>query len=347
MPEFSARELAEKAGGRLVGSPDAAVTDVASPEEAGASDLAFLRDEKNAEAAAACSAAVLITPVEVDGFAGAQIVCDDAELAMAAVLAEFAAERFPPPEGVAESAFVDPSAQIGEGAGIGAGAFVGAGAVIGDAAAIGPLAYIGAGCRIGAGTRVHGHVSVHDRVEIGADCILHYGCVIGAAGFGFLQREGRHIKMPQVGTVRVGERVEIGALTTIDRATLGATVVGDGVKIDNHCHIAHNCRLGPDCILAGYTKIAGSVELGKGVVCAENVGISDHVRVGDGAVLAASAGVVSDVEPGAVLLGAPARPIARQRRIWAIAGRLPEMLKRLRELENRAEAIEKRLTEGP
>jgi len=213
------------------------------------------------------------------------------------------------------------------------------GAVLGDEVVIYPNCYVGRHCRIGDRTVVHANVSIHDRVSIGADCIIHYNAVIGSEGFGFLQREGANVKLPQVGTVRIGDRVEIGALTTVDRATLDATVIEDGVKVDNHCHIAHNCHIGPDCILAGYAKLAGSVRLGRGVICAEDVGVTDHVTVGDGAILGASAGVPSDVEPGAVVLGTPARPIADQRRIFAIIGRLPEMARRLRRLEKAIEDL--------
>ncbi len=343
MARYSAQQLAEMTGGRLIGDPEASVEEVATPAEAGPRDLAFIRTEQAAAGAGGCEAGALITPVEVDAYAGAQIVCEDAEAAMAAVLEAFAADRFPRPEGVSERASIAPSARLGSDVAVGDYAVIGEEAEIDDGAVIYPLAYVGRRCRIGARTLIHAHVSIHDRVTIGADCVLHYGAVIGAEGFGFIQRGGRHVKLPQVGTVRIGDRVEIGALTTVDRAMLDETVIGDGTKIDNHCHVAHNCQVGSDCIMAGAAKLAGSVRLGRGVICAVDVGVADHLTVGDGAVLGARAGVAADVPAGQVVLGAPARPIAEQRRIFAQMARLPETAKRIRRLEKELAELRARL----
>jgi UDP-3-O-[3-hydroxymyristoyl] glucosamine N-acyltransferase len=339
MALYTAKELAQMLGGRCVGDAQAAVEDVSSLETAGPQDLAFARETRGRTDPSRCRAAVLVTSAEVDGFAGTQIVCEDAGAAMAAVLDDLAERRFPRPEGVSPNAAISPSATVGSDVAIGHHAVVEDGAVLGDGVVVYPQVYVGRDVRLGERTVVHANASIHDRVTIGADCIIHYNAVIGSEGFGFIQRDGRNVKLAQVGTVRIGDRVEVGALTTIDRATLDATVIEDGVKIDNHCHVAHNCHIGPDCILAGYTKLAGSVRLGRGVICAENVGVNDHVTVGDGAILGASAGVPSDVEAGAVMLGTPARPIGEQRRIFAIIRRLPDMWKRLRQLEKQLEDL--------
>jgi UDP-3-O-[3-hydroxymyristoyl] glucosamine N-acyltransferase len=347
MPKFAVSRLAELTGGRVVGPTDVTVADVCELDSAGPGELAFLRDRKKAEAARHCRASVLITPVEVAGFAGTQIVCEDAEVAMAAVLSALAAERFPRPEGISGRASVSPSARLGRGVSVGDYAVIGEEAVIGDGAVIYPLAYVGPRCRIGACTVLHAHASVHECCVIGDDCIIHYNAVIGAEGFGFVQRDGRNVKIPQVGTVQIGNNVEIGAVSTVDRATLGATVIEDGCKVDNHCHIAHNCRVGPDCIIVGGAKLAGSVRLGRGVIVAEEAGISDHVTVGDGAILGARCGVASDVPAGAVLLGEPARPIGEQRRIFALTGRLPQMAERLRQVERDLAALKARLDAPP
>jgi len=342
MPSYSARKLAHITGGRLIGAPDVCVCSAASLDTAGPDDVAFLRETENSVRAEACSAAILVTPVELEQYAGTMIVCEDAEMAMADVLAAFA-EDAARPQGVSPSAFVSSSAQIGQDVAIGDGAVIGDDTMVADDAVIYPNVYIGRGCRIGERTVLYASVSVHDGVSIGADCVVHYNAVLGAEGFGFLQRDGRNVKLCQVGTVRIGDRVEIGALTTVDRATLDATVIEDGVKIDNHCHVAHNCHIGPDCILAGYAKLAGSVRLGRGVICAVDVGINDHVTVGDGAILGASCGVPNNVPAGAVMLGMPARPIAEQRRIFAMEARLPQMSKRLRQLEKEVECLREQL----
>lgn len=347
MPQLSARELAEMVGGRVIGPEDVTIGNVRAVELAGAGDLAFLRDAQEAAAAEDSQAAVLITPVELAGYGGTQVVCQNPERAMATVLTAFAEERFPPPEGISPMAAVSPSAVVGRDVAIGHYAVIGDGTVLGDGAVICPQVYVGRDCTIGPRTVLHANASVHDRVIIGADCIIHYSAVIGSEGFGFSQAGGRHVKLAQVGTVRIGDRVEIGALTTVDRAMLEETVIEDGVKIDNHCHIAHNCHIGPDCIMAGASKLAGSVRLGRGVIVAEDAGVTDHVTVGDGAILGGRAGVAKDVPAGAVVLGMPARPVGEQRRIWALTGRLPQMTDRLRQLEKEVADLRRRLERNP
>ncbi len=344
MPELAAAQIAHMTGGRLVGPEDVIITDIRSAGEAGPGDAAFVRD---VEEASRCRAGVLIAPEEVPGREGATVVCDDPEAAAAIVLEAVARERLRPPKGVSPEALVDGSARLGQDVAVGAGAYIGPDAVLADGVVVYPLAYVGPGCRVGSGTMLFPHVCLHAGVTIGADCIIHYGAVIGGEGFGFIQRAGRHVKLPQVGTVRIGDRVEIGALSAVDRATFEATVIEDGTKIDNLCQIAHNCRIGPDCVIAGCASLAGSVRLGRGVMLAGGVDIADHVNVGDGAVLAAGSGAHRDVEPGAVLLGRPAQPIAEGRRTMVLISRLPEMAKRLRELEKRLDALGEDGAEDP
>ncbi len=342
MPRLTVTELAAMVGGRVVGPDDVTIENVCALEDAGDGDLAFLRNAKKPEAAEASAAAVVITPVELQQYAGVQVVCEQAERAMATVLAAFADERRRPPQGVSPQAYVSDSATLGDGVGVGPFAVVGDDAVLGDGVVVYANAYVGAGCRVGSGTVIHAGAALHEGVTVGADCIIHYNAVIGGEGFGFAQVDGGNLKLSQVGTVRLGDRVEVGALSTVDRAMLGETVVGDGVKIDSHCHVAHNCRIGPECIMAGGAMLAGSVILERGVIVAEDAAVTDHVTIGEGAILAARSGIHKHVPAGAVMLGSPARPIGEQRRIWALEGRLPTMSKRLKELEKQLAELKER-----
>ncbi|MEF8788052.1 MAG: UDP-3-O-(3-hydroxymyristoyl)glucosamine N-acyltransferase [Planctomycetota bacterium] len=343
MPRLTADEVCRMVDGQLHGDPDEAITGVASPEQAAGGDLAFIADEEQADEAAECRASVLLAPCAVDGFDGALIVCEDPEMAAREVLQQFAEERFEPPSGIDDDARIADSAQVAAGAAVGSGAVIGPHVKIGEGAVIYPLAYVGPRSRIGPRTTVYPHVTIREDVEVGRDCIIHSNTSIGEDGFGFIQRDGEHLKMPHVGGVRIGNEVEIGALVTVHRAMLDDTVIQDGVKIDAHSHVAHNCRVGAGSLMVGYSKLAGSVELGEGVIMAEDSGVNDHVTVGDGAIVAGGSGVKSDVEAGEAVWGYPARPMGQQRRIWALQGRLPDMHKKLNRLEKEVKELRSRL----
>ena len=172
-----------------------------------------------------------------------------------------------------------------------------------------------------------------DGVRVGKGCLLHAGCVLGCDGFGFLPSPEGIVKIPQIGSVRVGDGVEIGACTTVDRGTIGDTVIGDGTKIDNHVQIGHNVKIGRNCIICAMSGIAGSSVLEDGVTLSVQVGVTDHVRIGRGAVLAGRSGVTNDVPPGVTLSGFPARPHTAAKRAQMLAMELPELFKRLKRLE--------------
>ena len=343
MFRMTAQQIAEIAGGRLQGAGDATVAGVRPLEDAGPSDLAFLAKKELVEKAGTSRAAVLLTAWQVAGFAGAQVICKDPELALTHVLAALRAAQFPCPTGISTSAVISPRARLGQNVSVGAWSVIEDGAELGDGVVVYPLAYVGRNVHIGTRTVIHPHVTIGDGTRIGADCIVHPGAVIGDDGFGFIQREGRSIKREQVGGVCIGDNVEIGGLTSIDRGMIQDTVVENGVKIDKHCHVAHNCRIGEHSILAGYARMGGSVTIGRGAVMAAGSGIVDHKTIGDGAVLAAGTGSISDVKPGETVMGYPARPLREQLRINALEGKLPDMHRRLMELEKEVEALKKRL----
>jgi UDP-3-O-[3-hydroxymyristoyl] glucosamine N-acyltransferase len=206
--------------------------------------------------------------------------------------------------------------------------------------------YVVVGAVIGEETVLYPHVVIRDGVRLGRRVIVHAGAVIGADGFGYAFDGARHRKIPQVGGVRIEDDVEIGANTTIDRATLGETVVRQGTKIDNLVQVGHNVDIGEHTVIAGQVGISGSCRIGRGVVMGGQVGLADHVTVGDGAMLGAQSGVAADIAAGEKVLGAPARPLTESKRIFLATGHLPEMVRRLRTLERRLARLESRLGNG-
>lgn len=337
--------IAELVEGDLHGDGDVAIAAVRSLEAAGPQELSFLADEQSLARASRSSAGALITYCPVEGYGGVQIVCKDAELAVCRLLQAIRRERFPLPSGISQSAHISPSARLGESVAVGAFAVIEEGAVLEDGVTVYPQAYIGRAVRIGARTVVHPHATICDGVEIGCDCIIHPNCVLGDDGFGFIQRDGRNLRKPHVGSLRVGDSVEIGGLTSIDRGMVDDTVVADGVKIDKHSHIAHNCRIGDHSVLAGGALLAGSVSLGQGVLIAGRVAIADHRTIGDGAMLAGGSAVHHNVKPGETCGGYPARPMEQTKRIWALEARLPEMRREFVQLQQEVDSLKKRLAD--
>ena len=213
---------------------------------------------------------------------------------------------------------------------------------IGRGSRVGALCFVGEGARLGEDVQLYPRVVVRDGVQIGNRVIVHSGAVLGADGFGYAFDGHAHRKIPQVGGVRIEDDVEIGANTTVDRATLGVTVIGRGSKLDNLVQVAHNCEIGEDVLLVAQVGVAGSCRIGSRAVLAGQVGVADHTTIGAGAIITAKSGVTGEIPAGTVWSGIPARPTGEFRRIWAAQGRLPDLLRRVRELEARLGELEKR-----
>ncbi len=296
--------------------------------------------------------------------AGAVIVADDfpdcagrSLLRAAQPKAAFirALELFQPDRsmiGVHPTAVIADGARLGNGVAVGPHAVVDGGAVIGSGTCLRAGCYVGGGVEIGEDCDIGPNAALMHGTRIGARCILHAGVVLGADGYGYQWTGDRHHKIPQIGVVVLGDDVEIGANSCIDRATLGETRIGAGSKLDNLVHIAHNNRIGRHVLLTAQVGIAGSSRLGDGVVIGGQGGVSDHVEVGDGVQIGGQSGVFDDVADGAKLLGTPAREIMRTVREQALIGRLPDMRQRLRaqhsalqELSERLAALEARLAD--
>jgi len=264
----------------------------------------------------------------------------DPYLAFLRLARAFQAELPMRPRGVHPNAVVDPSARIGQDVSIGACAVVEKDASIADGVTLCPGVFVGVGASVGEGSYLFPNVIVLHAVLLGRRVIVHSGTVLGSDGFGYLQRDGLHEKVPQLGKVVVDDDVEIGANVCIDRATLGETRIGKGVKIDNLVHIAHNVVIGAGALIIAQVGIAGSTRVGERAILAGQAGINGHIEIGAGARIAAQAGVFGDVPAGADYLGWPARPRGEAMRRYALVERLPQMQERLKELERKMRALE-------
>jgi len=307
--------LAELLSARLEGPPDIPLADIAPLDKATAGALSFIRDERNAKAwpASNASAALVTEGVPVPGHDPenrALLFVDDADRALLGLLESFAQSRTPhaPDQGVDPTAVVDPSAHIDLSAAIGPLCVVGPGARVGPNAVLSARVTVGHDARVGPGCVLHPGAVLQHGCTLGERCIVHPGAVIGADGFGYLPGPDGPIKIPHVGAVVVGDAVEIGANTTIDRGKLGDTRIGSATKIDNLCQIGHNCDIGQGVIICGCCGISGSVTIGDGATLAGGVGVGDGVTIGRGATVGARSGVMNDIPEGQTWLGYPAAP---------------------------------------
>jgi UDP-3-O-[3-hydroxymyristoyl] glucosamine N-acyltransferase len=319
------QQLAELVGGQLCGAGDVPITAARPLGEAGPGDITFLESDKHLHLLHDCRASAIVATAAtpVNGLAAIRVA--DPLTAFVAIVRHLHGRPEPPVHGIDPRAAVHSSAQIGEQASVWPFASVGEGSVIGARCRLHSGVTIGRYCRLGDDVTLYPGVVLYDGTVLGHRVIVHANAVLGADGFGYRLHEGRHVKVPQLGHVEVGDDVEIGACTTIDRGTFQATRIGDGTKIDNLVQIAHNCRIGRHNLFVSQMGIAGSSTTGDYVVVAGQVGIVDHVHIGDRAMIGAKAGVTKDVAPGQRMLGAPATPERDQKRALMTLERLPEI----------------------
>lgn len=341
------REVAQLLGAELIGAqdPDVAISGVAAIDKAGPGVVAFISNRRYVRLLGSTQAsAVLVSPEVARRGAPpgtALLVLADPYMGFARLLQHL---THVPRQvtGVSERACVDPGARLGADVNVWPFAWVGPGAVIGDRVDLHPGAYVGPGATIGADSILGPNSVVHHGCSVGARCHVYAGAVIGSDGFGFAPdlRSGLHQKIPQIGTVVVEDDVEIGANTTIDRAAMGETRIGRGTKIDNQVQVGHNATIGRGCFVVSQAGISGTASVGNGVTIAGQAGIAGHIVVGDGAQVGAQAGVHNAVPPGARVLGSPAIDGAEAKRAMAVIPRLPDLRRRLREVEQRLAALE-------
>jgi UDP-3-O-[3-hydroxymyristoyl] glucosamine N-acyltransferase len=337
---MTAGELACRLGGVLEGDPALPVSEVATLEQAGPETVSWVAGPELLPRLANSRAGVVLVPFDCTVPAGLTVIrVPDPALSICQVLRWFgpAPEQVPP--GIHPTAVVAPDAVV-------------EGACIGPLVTVGPRSVIGPGTQLHAGTRIGAEVQigrdcvlwpnvvVRERVRIGDRVIIHPNATIGADGFGYLFRDGKHVKIPQVGAVVIEDDVEIGANTCIDRARTGVTRIGRGTKIDNLVQIGHNVTIGEDCVIVAQCGISGSTSLGHHVVLAGQVGIIDHLRIGNGVQVAAKSGVARDIPDQAVFRGIPATENREYVRQQVCVRRLPKMVEQLRELIRRVERLE-------
>jgi UDP-3-O-[3-hydroxymyristoyl] glucosamine N-acyltransferase len=340
-PSIAAADLAAHLGGRLVGDGALTLTGVATLAHAGPHDLSWIGHPDYVRQWPDSRAGAVLTPPDCpvpEGRTAIQV--PDPDLSLCAVLRLLAPPLPAVPKGVHPLADVAPDASV-EGACIGPHVVVGSGASVEQGTQLHAGVYVGPDCRIGTDCVLWPNVVVRERTVIGQRVVIHPNATIGADGFGYLQRDGRHHKIPQVGRVVIEDDVEVGANACIDRARSGDTVIGQGTKIDNLVQIGHNVRVGEHCVIVAQCGLSGSVTIGERTLLSGQVGISDHARVGRDVRIAAKSVVASVTLPdGKTYRGNPAIPIADFTRQAAAARRLPKIMEQLRTLTKRVQQLE-------
>jgi len=342
---FSLEKIADIVKGRVIGDPNIVIQGINSLEHATESDISFYFSPKYKALLKVTRAAAILTKERIEYFPGPQVLVDDPKRAYVELAALFATPvpRYP---GISSEAQVHESAIIGDGVSIYPFVYIGEEAKIGNETILFPGVYVGKGVSIGSKTVIYPNVTILENTVIGSEVIIHSGTVIGSDGFGFVQQEKASIKIPQLGNVRIEDKVEIGANCCIDRATFGSTVIGRGVKTDNLVQIAHNVIIGENTIIVAQAGISGSVTIGKQVLIGGQVGIADHLEIGDRAMIASQSGVAKSIDAGQIVSGTPALPHRRWLRAMGIVGKLPELSDRIRRLEKKVATLEKQSNGG-
>jgi UDP-3-O-[3-hydroxymyristoyl] glucosamine N-acyltransferase len=361
--EFTLAEIAQVAGARVGSGGDTKIKRVSvSPLQAGEGDLALFFDAKLLPKLSECKASAVLIP-EGTACTIPHLLVKRPQFAMQKMLSAIQPKRFIADGGIHPTAFVDPTAQLAEGVSVGPNAVIGPKSTVGARTKIGAGALVGGGVKIGEDCIVHQGAMIADYCRLGNRVILQQGASIGADGFGYVTERPSNmevrmagskemstdpnplIKIPQTGYVILEDDVEIGSNSCVDRATMGATVIGEGTKVDDLVMIAHNNRFGRECIVVAMAAFAGSCTVGDRAVIAGQVGVKDHTRIGNDAIVQAQCGVMTDIEDNAVMVGSPAQPYGEFFRMTAVQQKLPEMRKNMRDMQKRIESLEKALLE--
>jgi len=332
---FTGSQIAEILSASIEGDPNVEIHTICKIEEGVEGGLSFLANPKYTEYIYETKASAVIVNkdfVPEKPLQTTLIRTENSYLALAKLL-EFYQQMKPKKSGIMPQAYIAKTAIIGENVYIGEFASVGENAKIDDNVHLYPHVCIGDNVKIGKNSILYSGVKVYADCEIGHDTIIHAGAVIGADGFGFAQQEGDYIKVPQIGNVIIGNHVEIGANTCIDRATMGSTKIHDHVKLDNLIQIAHNCEIGEGSGFASHVGISGSTKIGKKCILAGQVGVAGHIKIGDNVIIGAKSGVVNNIPDNNIVLGAPAIPALEEKKLIIYRKKLPELFNQLNELK--------------
>lgn len=335
-------EIAAVVQGQVFGDPATMICGIASIEEARSGDITFAESPRFLETARRSLASAILAPQSAIDSGDTKVIIgvENPRLAFAQLLDLFAPEHYAA-RGIHPTAVLGSDLEHGELVSIGAQCVLGENVRLGKNVTIHPLCYIGNDVEIGDDTIIFPNVTILHGTQIGKRTIIHSGTVIGADGFGYMLVGGQHLKVPQIGTVAIGDDVEMGANCTIDRAKTGTTRIGNGTKLDNMVHVAHNCQVGNHCLLVAQTALAGGVQVGDYSVFAGQSGAGEHVKIGARSVIAGRGGAIHDLPEGSFVSGFPARPHKEVLKAQAAMHRLPDMLKKVRDMERRLAELEK------
>ncbi len=333
--------LAEKLGAALEGPGDIEIIGVAGLNDANKGHITFMSENKFTELEQTRASAVIV-PLNAPKLSLPLLRVKNPRLAFARAIELFSAKPYQP-VGIHERAVIGQNTVIGADPSIHANVVIADDVRIGDRVTIYSGVWLGKGTTVGNDAVIYSNVNIRENVQIGNRVIIHAGATVGSDGFGYVTEGGFHHKIPQAGGVIIGDDVEIGANSTVDRATLGNTVIKRGTKIDNLVHVAHNVTIGEHCLLIAQVGIAGSCTLGNHVVLAGQVGLADHIHIGDRTMVSAQSGVIKDVEPDQVMGGYYAMPQREWLRVQALIQKLPELKKKVIDLGNQVQELRKNM----
>lgn len=342
--QFTAAQIAMIIGGKIEGNAEAAVTSFGKIEEAQEGQLAFLANPKYEDHLYSTRASIIIINENQElkqPVSATLIKVPDAYTAFAALLDKYQQIQQQQLNGIEQPAYIHATAKTGNNVYIGAFAYLGANVVVADGAKIYPNAFLGDNVRVGANSIIHPGVKIYHDCTVGSNTIIHAGAVIGSDGFGFApQADGSFKKIPQIGNVEIQDNVEIGANTTIDRATIGSTLIKSGAKLDNLLQIAHNVEVGNNTAIAALTGVSGSTKIGNNVIIGGQAGLAGHLQIADGTKINGKSGVSKSIKiPNTSVTGTPAIDYLASMRVQALTRNLPAMEKRVKELEKLVEEL--------